>query len=233
MLAINNIAGLADIYGMHEGSGRVSYKRLVNGGMLDFQITGMDYASLPPGSVIGLHDHPDSPEIWVVLNGSGKVQHEDSHVTLGPDQMLFTPAGGRHAMVNPDDAKAPIEFVVVTMMSPTPRAGGLDGSVVRQLGDGPVKFPGFGTDSYSIELSHIAPGSTVSIEDSEAQTLVFLTDGAATVTWGSVVAGLTKGGTAGIPSGEHVNIRADPTSGCRMLAVCIRHEGFAPPAKTS
>lgn len=94
MLAINNNTGLAHIYGMHEGSGPVLYKRLVNGGMLDFQIAGMDFASLPPGSVIGMHDHLDTSEMWVVLSGQGDLEMEETALRIGPGQVMYTPSGG-------------------------------------------------------------------------------------------------------------------------------------------
>lgn len=227
MLAINDNTGLAHIYGMHEGSGPVHYKRLVNGGMLDGQIAGMDFASLPPGSVIGMHEHIDNSEMWVVLDGLGHVQFEDTPVLMQAGQVLYTPAGGRHSMTNPADAAAPIEFVVVTMMSSTETPSAVSSSVVRPLDAGAVAFTGFGDDRYDVSLSAVSPGSTIPIHASTSQHLVYVVEGTATLAWGSVRSELERGSVIGIPSTEHVKITAGKAAGCRLLTVRIHHAAFA------
>jgi len=225
MLAINDSTGLAHIYGMHEGSGPVHYKRLVNGGMLDGQISGMDYASLPPGSLIGMHEHPDNAEIWVVLRGQGHIQHEETERMLDAGQTLYTPAGGRHSMVNPEVATAPIEFVVVTMMSPTDAPAKLPGSEVRTLSGGKATFPGFGDDRYTVELRDIAADEAFVVQSDTAQHVVYLVDGAGVLSWGRIESDLASGAALGIPATECVRIKASNAS--RLLVVRIEHSGFS------
>lgn len=227
MLAINNNTGLAHVYGMHEGSGPVRYKRLVNGGMLDGQIAGMDFASLPPGSVIGMHVHPDTSEMWVVLDGLGHVQYEDTPGLMRPGQVMYTPVGGRHSMTNPADAAAPVEFVVVTLMSSTDAPSAVSPSVVRSLDDGAVEFAGLGDDRYDVTLSGVDPGVMIPVHDDAAQHLVYVIEGTATLAWESVVSDLERGSVVGIPSTEHVKITAGKEAGCRLLTVRIRHAAFA------
>lgn len=232
MLAINDINGLAHIYGMHEGSGPVHYKRLVNGGMLDMQIAGFDYASLPPGSVIGMHSHMDNSEIWIVLSGLGHVQYEDTPVLMRPSQVLYTPNGGRHSMTNPPDAAAPIEFVVVTMNSPTVAPNTVTSSEVRPLDHGPTVFTGLGKDIYTVSITGLDPGGVTEVHTDTAQHLAFLVDGDAQLSWGSVSSDLKRGAALGIPSSEHITLTAGPAAACRILLVRIDHEAFVPGAQS-
>lgn len=233
MLTINDNTGLAHVYGMHEGSGPVRYKRLVNGGMLDGQIAGMDFASLPPGSVIGMHVHPDTSEMWVVLDGQGHVQYEDTPGLMRAGQVMYTPVGGRHSMTNPTDAAAPVEFVVVTLISPTDTPGVIPSSVVRSLDDGGVEFDGFGEDRYGVTLSDVDPGATLQFHTDTEQHLVYVVDGTCTLEWESVGRDLERGSVVGIPSTEHVRITAGEKTGCCLLIVRIRHAAFAASAGES
>ncbi len=227
MLAINDNTGLAHVYGMHEGSGLIHYKRLVNGGMLDGQIAGMDFASLPPGSMVGMHVHPDTSEMWVVLDGLGHVQYEDTPGLMCAGEVMYTPVGGRHSIANPADAAAPVEFVVVTLISPTDAPGAVPSSVVRSLDDGGVEFDGFGEDRYGVTLSNIDPGATLRFQADAEQHLVYVVDGTATLAWESIGRELERGSVVGIPSTEHVRITAGEETGCRLLTVRIRHAAFA------
>lgn len=227
MLAINDNTGLAHVYGMHEGSGPVHYKRLVNGGMLDGQIAGMDFASLPPGSVIGMHEHVDNSEMWVVLDGLGHAQYEDTPVLMQSGQVMYTPNGGRHSMTNPADATAPIEFVVVTMNSSNDAPNTVSSSAVRPLDAGAVAFTGLGDDQYDVSLSAVDPGVTVPIHANASQHLVYVVEGTATLAWGNVRSELERGSVVGIPSTEHVRITAGKAAGCRLLTVRIQHAAFA------
>lgn len=227
MLAINDTTGLAHVYGMHEGSGPVHYKRLINGGMLDGQIAGMDFASLPPGSVIGMHEHPDNSEMWVVLDGRGHVQYEDTPVLMQSGQVMYTPDGGRHSMTNPADATAPIEFVVVTMNSLTDAPNTVSFSAVHPLDAGTVAFTGRGEDRYNVTLSDVGPGETIAVNADTSQHLVYVVDGTATLAWGSVNSELKRGSVVGIPSTEHVKIAAGTSARCSLLTVRINHAAFA------
>lgn len=226
MLAINDTTGLAHVYGMHEGSGPVHYKRLVNGGMLDGQIAGMDFASLPPGSVIGMHEHIDNSEMWVVLDGLGHIVYEDTPELMRAGQVLYTPNGGRHSMTNPADAEEPVEFVVVTMMSSTDAPNTVSSSALRPLDAGSVEFTGLGDDRYNVTLSDIGPDVTIPIHATASQHLVYVVGGTATLTWESVVSELERGSVVGIPSTEHVKITTG-TTGCRLLTVRVHHAAFA------
>lgn len=227
MLAINDTTGLAHVYGMHEGSGPVRYKRLVNGGMLDGQIAGMDFASLPPGSVIGMHVHPDTSEMWVVLDGLGHVQYEDTPGLMRAGQVMYTPVGGRHSITNPADASAPVEFVVVTLMSSTDAPSAASSSVVRSLDDGAVEFAGLGEDRYDVTLSDVDPAVTIPFHTDTAQHLVYVVDGTVTLAWENIGRELERGSVVGIPSMEYVKFTAGEDAGCRLLTVRICHAAFA------
>ena len=226
MLTINDNTGLAQVYGMHEGSGPVHYKRLINGGMLDGQIQGMDFASVPPGSVIGQHDHTDTSEMWVVLDGRGDVELEGTVEVMRAGDVLYTPVGGRHSMTNPLDATAPVDFLVVTMTSSAEAPSGGRRSEVKQLAFESVEFAGLGDDRYEVTMSGLDAGGQAIFDAAASQHLVYVVHGAATLSWGSVRRELAHGSVVGIPAAERVELTAHESLGCRMLTVRIDHASF-------
>lgn len=212
-------------------AGPVLYKRLVNGGMLDFQIAGMDFASLPPGSVIGMHDHLDTSEMWVVLSGQGDLEMEETALRIGPGQVMYTPVGGRHAMTTPADAEEPVDYIVVTLNSATDAPSALATSVVRSFDEGPLEFTGLGEDRYDVALTDLEPGAVLELHAVTAQHLLYVVEGSATLAWGNVVSDLGEGSAVGIPATELVRITAGADAGCRLLKVRVEHAAFAAASK--
>jgi mannose-6-phosphate isomerase-like protein (cupin superfamily) len=51
------------------------------------------------------HSHPETDELFLVLNGSLTIRLEDSEVVLGPGQLHVVPKGQRHQPFSADGAE--------------------------------------------------------------------------------------------------------------------------------
>jgi mannose-6-phosphate isomerase-like protein (cupin superfamily) len=51
------------------------------------------------------HDHPDSDEAFVVLDGEMAIEFHDGHVELTAGEMFVVPKGVEHKPVAPDECK--------------------------------------------------------------------------------------------------------------------------------
>jgi mannose-6-phosphate isomerase-like protein (cupin superfamily) len=81
------------------GGGQVSYLLLAEGqfGASELTVTWVEAA---PNSEQPLHDHPDSEQVYVIVQGQGRmtVGDEVSEVTRG--MLIFVPPRTRHAIQN-------------------------------------------------------------------------------------------------------------------------------------
>ena len=55
---------------------------------------------LEPGSSIGEHLHPDTEELWLILEGRGTVVMDGLRSPVGPGDLLLTKAGHSHGLNN-------------------------------------------------------------------------------------------------------------------------------------
>lgn len=78
--------------------------------ILDHQITGrdnviqMNHGTVKAGCALGGGVHEED-EIYYILSGHGKLQLDDQVVEVGPDQVIFIPAGCFHALDNSGSAE--------------------------------------------------------------------------------------------------------------------------------
>jgi mannose-6-phosphate isomerase-like protein (cupin superfamily) len=56
-----------------------------------------------PGSQQGVHVHPDSTQIYVVVAGAGRMIVDDEEVDVSAGTMIRIPPGTRHAIRNTGD----------------------------------------------------------------------------------------------------------------------------------
>ena len=89
-----------DIRGGHGPAVSVTYRRK---GEMDGLVT-MGRTVLEPGSSIGEHLHPDTEEIWYILEGTGTVVMDGVTTPVGPGDLLLTTAGHTHGLHNGPDA---------------------------------------------------------------------------------------------------------------------------------
>lgn len=68
--------------------------------------------TLPPGSSIGFHPHPDDEEVYVIVSGRGRYTGPDGRsVEVGPGDLTLTRSGEGHGLANIGDE--PLIFIAV------------------------------------------------------------------------------------------------------------------------
>ncbi|MFP4006032.1 MAG: cupin domain-containing protein [Candidatus Hadarchaeia archaeon] len=70
------------------------------------------WSTLEKGATIGRHPQGNSDEVYIILNGKGKMTVDGETVELGPGDACLTQAGSHHSFKNIGDED--IEFIVVT-----------------------------------------------------------------------------------------------------------------------
>lgn len=204
VLTVNHRDGTGTVFGMHEGDGPVSWKRLATGGNLDLSIQGWDYATLPPGSTIGEHDHESAGEIWLILGGEGDVTVDGEIHRMVGGHVLYTPTGRSHAVTVPSSAHRGLEFLVVTLARLAERSAQAD-SEVHTLDGGPVELND-PTGAFRVSSFDLGPGERRLFDDGDGQALLYVSDGAGTASWVGREIELRAGSVLAIPDRQRVEI---------------------------
>jgi mannose-6-phosphate isomerase-like protein (cupin superfamily) len=95
----------------HEGVGTIGFVRLTDRYPMRGAWEFVDFASVPPGSTVGLHEHAADEELYVVLRGTGVVTVDGVEARLAPRSILVNPPFATHGIRN--DGDEPLEFVVL------------------------------------------------------------------------------------------------------------------------
>lgn len=94
---------LADVVHDHDGTGVIRAHRILQRlpapGGVDF----IDLAVLPPGTSIGVHQHKDDEETYVILAGTGTMTLDDEEFTVSAGDVVANRAFGRHGLANVAD----------------------------------------------------------------------------------------------------------------------------------
>lgn len=72
-------------------------------------ILSMGRITLEPGATIGVHAHPDTEDLYLILEGRGTGVLNGDHFPLGPGDFFLVKAGGSHGLIN--DSEAPLTFL--------------------------------------------------------------------------------------------------------------------------
>jgi quercetin dioxygenase-like cupin family protein len=103
------------------GVGAASSVTYLQQGDMDGVVT-MGRTVLEPGSSIGEHLHPDTEEIWLILEGHGTVILDGQPSPAGPGDLFLTKAGHTHGLCNGPDG--PMTYVgLLTLRNGTAPAG--------------------------------------------------------------------------------------------------------------
>ena len=94
----------------HRG-GQVSYLLLKEeqSGSRNLAITWVEGA---PGSRQGLHAHPDSEQVYVIVRGRGVMTVDEEEKEVSAGTLVLVPPGAGHAILNTGDE--PLVFVSAT-----------------------------------------------------------------------------------------------------------------------
>ena len=79
----------------------------------------IDLTEVPPGHSIGYHRHTfDNEEIYIVVNGRGRMTVDGEEVQVGPGDVVVNSGGGAHGLVN--TGSEPMRLVVIEIPTSPP-----------------------------------------------------------------------------------------------------------------
>lgn len=92
------------------GVGRARGVDFLRNGEMD-GIVSMGRTTLEPGSTIGEHGHPNTEDLYLILEGHGTGILNGERFPLGPGDLFLVKAGGSHGLIN--DSDHPLTFLGV------------------------------------------------------------------------------------------------------------------------
>jgi mannose-6-phosphate isomerase-like protein (cupin superfamily) len=72
--------------------------------------------TLEPGATIGEHEHPNTEDLYLILEGRGIGVLNGEHFPVGPGDLFLVKAGGSHGLIN--DSKGPLTFLGLLTRTP-------------------------------------------------------------------------------------------------------------------
>jgi len=84
----------------HGGEGRILFKRVFDSGAFQGPWNFVDYAVLPPGASIGMHTHAGNEELYLVLEGEGRMRLDGREFPVRPGSVILNRPGGSHGLKN-------------------------------------------------------------------------------------------------------------------------------------
>jgi cupin domain len=113
----------------HDGVGSIGFVRLSERFPLRGDWVFVDFASVPPGSTVGLHQHAADEELYVIVRGAGVATTNGVDEPIEAGSVLVNPPHAVHGIRN--DGPEPLEFVVFKVPAthgptgePAPDGGG-------------------------------------------------------------------------------------------------------------
>jgi oxalate decarboxylase/phosphoglucose isomerase-like protein (cupin superfamily) len=95
----------------HDGDGSIGFVRLTERFPLKGDWIFVDFASVPPGGTVGLHQHAADEELYVVVRGAGVATTNGVDEPIAAGSVLVNPPHAVHGIRN--DGPDPLEFVVL------------------------------------------------------------------------------------------------------------------------
>ncbi len=78
-------------------------------------ILSLGRTTLEPGSTIGEHAHPNTEDLYLILEGHGTGVLDGQRFPVGPGDLFIVKAGGSHGLIN--DSDGPLTFLGVLTRS--------------------------------------------------------------------------------------------------------------------
>lgn len=101
----------------HGGAGRIGFHRVLDGQARPGAWNFVDYAVLPPGASIGVHTHGDDEELYLVLEGRGRMHLDGREFPVGPGSVVVNRPFGTHGLANTGDGTLRLFVVEVPRRS--------------------------------------------------------------------------------------------------------------------
>lgn len=84
----------------HGGEGTIRFHRVFDDSRFQGPWNFVDYAVVPPGASIGRHRHGSNEEVYLVLEGRGKMFRDGSEFDVEAGCVVYNEPGGTHGLVN-------------------------------------------------------------------------------------------------------------------------------------
>jgi len=72
-------------------------------------VLSMGRMTLEPGTTIGEHAHPNTEDLYLILDGNGVGVLDGERFPVGPGDFFLVKAGGSHGLIN--DSEGPLTFL--------------------------------------------------------------------------------------------------------------------------
>jgi mannose-6-phosphate isomerase-like protein (cupin superfamily) len=95
----------------HDGQGTIEFIRVSEHAGLRGDWIFVDFARVPPGATVGLHEHADDEELYVVVRGWGVATVNGVDERVEAPAILVNPPFATHGIRN--EGTEPLEFVVL------------------------------------------------------------------------------------------------------------------------
>ncbi len=83
----------------HGGVGTIQFRRILET-ELQSKISFLDYTILAPGTSIGFHPHPDSEEVYIIVEGTGTMTVDSETAFVSRGDVILNRRGGSHGLIN-------------------------------------------------------------------------------------------------------------------------------------
>lgn len=107
--------GLLEYRQLHGGKGLVGVREIW--GHQDFRtnLGFLIHCLLPPGASIGYHRHETIEELYVIMNGAGRITVDGETADVGSGDAILNVLGGAHGLYNPTGEDLELFAVAVCM----------------------------------------------------------------------------------------------------------------------
>jgi mannose-6-phosphate isomerase-like protein (cupin superfamily) len=92
-----------------EERGRLRSHFLLDAGDLGSRNLTVTWVEVPPGAEQRPHAHPDAEQVYVIVQGSGRVQVAGDVERVGAGDLVFIPPSAEHGIAN--DGSEPLVYV--------------------------------------------------------------------------------------------------------------------------
>ncbi|NUT37135.1 MAG: cupin domain-containing protein [Hamadaea sp.] len=111
------------VVGDHGGVGPLHAYRAFDRSRDPSPVAFIDVVIIPPGTSVGLHQHGDDQETYVILRGRGTMTVDERTFPVAAGDLVRNPAYGRHGLVNDGDEDLHLLVFEVAPAPPADPAG--------------------------------------------------------------------------------------------------------------
>ena len=84
----------------HGGTGEILFRRLLDSSGVGTAIDFVDYTIVPPGSVIGRHEHVGNEELYFIIEGKPVIRINTNESRLEKGSISVVRNGQSHELIN-------------------------------------------------------------------------------------------------------------------------------------